>query len=270
MIWKDKIDAFNRRWNITPTADSPTTFFEFKTRIVNVLQDIDSHVYPREVGKFCKIFSISYQDDRRGYIVHALSSASSLIEMYKMLEIIFAFDVYDNGRYIHENKNKGWYLQETKEAFDLSNVQARIVLTKQDEIIIAPAGEHKLDEELTNLALSFLGEKSNSHLVSALGFFEEKKWVKCSEGIRRSLEEYLREKLENNVGLSSNITEVGKTLKAQKSPTQVRNIIMSTFSHLDHFFNENSKHNDGDLEEADAEFLIYQTTLLMRYIEKHI
>lgn len=271
MTWKDKIDAFNRRWNVAPVTDLTTVFVEFKIRIINVFRDIDGHVLTTDVWTFCKIFSIDHREGQdHGYIIRALNSAHALIDLYKMLEIIFAFDIYDNRRYVHENKSKGWYLREAQEVFNLSTVQSRIIKTSQGEIVIVPAGEEKLDEELVNPVLSFLGKNSNGHFVSALKFYEQKDWINCSENIRRSLEEYLREKFKNHAGLQTNITEIGKILKSQKSPAQVRNIVSIIFGHLDQFFNEHSKHKDGDIEESDAEFLIYQTALLMRYIEKYV
>jgi len=268
--WGEKIKAFNKRWNIVSTINSAFLFSQFQTRIINTFQDIDNHVYRQGVKTFCKIFSISYQEGYRcEYVVNALRSTTNFTDLYKMLEIIFALDIYDNNRYAIEYQNKEWYLKETQEIFEISGVEARIIRTKQSEILIVPAGEEKLDEELVNLALSFLDESSNNHFVSALKFYEQKDWIRCAEGLRRSLEEYLRKKLKN-AGLQKNIAEIGKKLKDQKSPVQIRSIIVTIFGHLDQFFNENCKHKDGDLEESDAEFLIYQTALLMRYVEKYV
>ena len=49
-----------------------------------------------------------------------------------------------------------------------------------------------------------------------------------------------------------------------------RNIIFGTFNYLDKYFNENSKHGDGNINEPENEFLIYQVGLFMRYIDKVI
>ena len=84
------------------------------------------------------------------------------------------------------------------------------------------------------------------------------------------MEEFLRIKLKNNAGLKANILEVSKKLKDENSPVQARNIIVSIFNYVDNYFNEESKHKDGDLKENEAEFLIYQIALLMRYINKQI
>lgn len=269
--WKNKKDSFNKRWNIAETIDSSIIFLQFRTRILNIFNDIDKHVYSDGVKIFCQYFSIIYDENHHGYIRGALISVSNIVDLYEMLEVIFALDIYDNSHYIAaEYKDKRWYLREAKEVFEISNLETRIVETKEHEILIIPDREEKLDKELVDLALSFLDENSNSHFLSALKFYEQKRWVKCSESIRRSLEEYLRNKLKNEVGLKENISNLGKILKKENSSVQIRNIIITIFSYLDSFFNENSKHKDGDLDESDAEFLIYQTALLMRYIEKYV
>jgi len=48
----------------------------------------------------------------------------------------------------------------------------------------------------------------------------------------------------------------------------IRNIIFQIFKLLDRYFNENSKHQDGAINEAENEYLIYQTGLLLRYVDK--
>ncbi len=271
--WKNKIDIFNKRWNISVADNSTETFTKFKTRVLSTFADIENHIMTPDIRTFCKIFGIAYDErhTRYVYILNAIKNTSSLTDLCLMLEVIFAFDIYDNSRYVvMERHNKGWYLKETKEIFEISGIQTRIIESASGEIFIVPSGEKKLDEELVNPVLSFLQSGSNKHFISALQFYEQKKWVNCAESLRRSLEEYLREKLENNIGLQANISEISKKLKNQKSPAQTRNIVATNFGHLNQFFNENSKHGDGDLEESDAEFLIYQIALLMKYIEKYI
>lgn len=61
-----------------------------------------------------------------------------------------------------------------------------------------------------------------------------------------------------------------KKLKSDGRDPQVRNVIFQVFSYLDQYFNENSKHKDGDIDSAENEYLIYQIGLLMRYLDKAI
>lgn len=115
--------------------------------------------------------------------------------------------------------------------------------------------------------LSFLNEKSNKHFEDALKFCKNKNPIKSAESLRRSLEEFLRYKLKNKAGLTENLRSFQKKLKAVSTP-EIRNIIFTVFNHLDEYFNEHSKHGDRNIEELENEFLIYQTGLLLRYINE--
>jgi hypothetical protein len=76
--------------------------------------------------------------------------------------------------------------------------------------------------------------------------------------------------LQNSKGLNANIGELQLKLKADGRASEIRNIIFQIFNYLDSFYNEHSKHNDGDINEEENEYLIYQTGVLMRYIDKAI
>lgn len=269
MNMKDKIKAFNQRWEIPEETEPSALFAEFKTRVLNVFRDVDKHILPHSDERFCQIFGIDYRE-REGhpYILIQLKSAVNEVEIYRIIEVIFSLRIHDNSRF--NPRTTDYYYRQVSEAFDLSGVNAVMVEHADHGVIIVPVGEAKLDEELVNPALSFLDDSSNGHFVSALRLYQQKNWIRSAESVRRSLEEYLRKKLNNKAGLKANITALRDILKNEKSPAQIRNILNTAFSHLDQFFNENSKHNDGELDEADAEFLIYQAALLMRYIEKAI
>ena len=80
----------------------------------------------------------------------------------------------------------------------------------------------------------------------------------------------MRFKLDNKKGLDNNRSDLLKRFKSDQITLEIRNIISQIFSYLDKYFNENSKHKDGDIGEAENEFLLYQSGLLMRYINKVI
>lgn len=158
------------------------------------------------------------------------------------------------------------------EAIELSNVNLAIT-SKNGDIIFYPIGETTLDKVLIDEVLSFLNKESQKHFIDALNFylnFSTKNTVKSAESIRRSLEEFLRFKLQNQKGLKENVDELQKRLKSEKCDPILRNIIFHIFSYLDTYFNENSKHKDGNIDEPENEFLVYQSGLLMRYIHKVI
>ena len=57
---------------------------------------------------------------------------------------------------------------------------------------------------------------------------------------------------------------LGQKLKDKNKQVEIRNIM----SLLDKFFNENTKHKDGNIQEPENEMLIYQISLIMRYLNK--
>lgn len=138
---------------------------------------------------------------------------------------------------------------------------------------IFPAEEEFLDEKLVNNALSFLPDNASSHFNDSLSHQlkeTNKDYVKTCDSIRRTLEEYLRSKLNNTKGLQKNISVLRQTLKDTEINNDVRRNIMSAINGLDSFFNENGKHKDGSLTEADSEYVIYQTSTIMRFIDQTI
>lgn len=263
---KEKMDNFNKRWNITKENDVKENLRKFKIRILNIFSDIDKEIDNNSISIFCQYYWIieRHQANRLWWyishnIIDKLSSEDKEIELYRIIEIIFSLN-YEYWAY-----KKQEYIKDLKQAIEFSNLN--IALADKDwEVILYPAWEGNLDQELVNYALSFLNELSNKHFKDALGFYQWKNYEKTAESLRRSLEEYLRFFLKNTKGLDANIKEISKQIKTG-SNVQIRNIITQIFWYLDIYFNENSKHNDWVTEE-DAEFLIYQVSLLMRYISR--
>lgn len=276
MNLKDKMQKFNQRWNIKDIETPEENFKKFKTRILNILKNIDENITTESVTSFCQFYGI--EEKWNGYgintwsnnIINRLISENNEIEFYKIIEVIFSLDMPGSFGYNSMEYDKNTIYQKVCQAIELSNIDLATTVIKDSDIIFYPKGEEKLDRDLVNSALTFLDEKSNHHFVDGLKFYSDKNWIKSAESLRRSLEEFLRFKLKNNNGLKVNTAEITKKLKDENSPAQARNIIVKIFDYIDQYFNENSKHKDGDLKENEAEFLIYQIALLMRYIDKQI
>ena len=278
MNLKEKMEKFNRRWNISQKETPEESFNKFKVRVLNILDGIDNHLNEKDVSEFCQFYGIveKWEHDYSGYskwsnnIINCLIKENRRIEFYKLLEVIFSLNITQSGDYYGGiTYSKDILLRDIIKAIQYSNVEVEIANTDGD-IIFYPKGEEKLDNELVNSPLSFLKKESSEHFIQALQFYQDKIYIKSAESLRRSLEEFLRFKLKNNKGLVSNITELLQALKKDNKDAQIRNIIQSNFGYLDQYFNENSKHNDGDIDDSENEFLIYQTGLLMRYINRNL
>ena len=279
---KKKLQEFNKRWSIVDDSSYEEEFRKFKKRVLNIFSDIDDHVPEEGVAQFCQILGITEKWEHQPYgdrswsrnIVNALVQEDSEKKFYRLLQIISLLPIQTSMGYraydVTYSREK--LFSQLAEAIELSNVNLAMT-AKNGEVIFHPKGEEKFDQTLVDEVLSFLNTESQKHFVDALNAylnFSSKNAIKSAESLRRSLEEFLRHKLGNQQGLDKNIQELAKKLKENRRDAIIRNIAFQTFSLLDQYFNENSKHKDGDIDEAENEFLIYQTGLLMRYIDKSI
>ena len=272
------MEKFNKRWSITSTDSYEEAFSKFKTRILNIFKGIDQHVTDESISAFCQYYGIEEKWHTQMYGDHSwstnigdrLNGEDDEKEFYRLIELIFSLDITETWGY-HQNieYSKNFLLRDVANAVELSDVNVSITVS-DGEVILYPKGEKELDKELVDSPLSFLNKESADHFIQALKFYQSKKHIKSAESLRRTLEEFLRHKLRNSKGLAANIAEFQTKLKSDKRDAQVRNIIGSIFNYLDQYFNENSKHNDGDIDDAENEFLIYQTGLLMRYLNNTI
>lgn len=271
MNLKEHRADFSRRWNISSTPDSPQeAFTKFKQRILNIFQSVtleDDYLCPEGIDyiitkesafHFCQYCCI----DQKIKIIDHLQNENNEIKFYRLIEVILSLETEWAERV------EKLIVEKIKEAIVMSDVNVAITQNSQGNILLYPKGEKELDNTLVNQTLNFLNPESNKHFEDALKFYQNKNSIKSAESLRRSLEEFLRYKLENKKGLEQNIKTLQKEIKGE-SDSEVRKIIFQTFNYLDKYFNENSKHQDGNIDEPENEFLIYQTGLLIRYI-KHI
>jgi len=273
MNFKEHKKDFNKRWNITLSNSPEEAFKKFKQRILNILQlqKMMDLIRDRIVFDFCQYYGIKDTQKEDYYdhsVINRVLAENTEKEFYRLIEVILCLVNIEEMNLLSPCNREAQFLKEkVKQAVELSDINVSIVENSKGQIILYPKGEKELDEKLVNTVLFFLNEKSNKHFEEALKFYQSKKPVKSAESLRRSLEEFLRHKLENTKGLKANIETLQKQLK-NNSHSEIRNIIFQNFKYLDKYFDEHSKHNDGNIKEPENEFLIYQTGLLMRYINE--
>lgn len=275
-----KITEINKRWAIPDDESYEDKLAKFKTRILNFFSDIDRHVSESSISLFCNAMGIEevwkrdpYGDRKWSYnLIKALTNEGDPKRFFRLLEVIFTLNIETSYGYDRrvEYSRQG-LIRKTQQALEFSNIGVNMVI-KNDDVIFYPSGEKLLDEGTVNNVLSFLSGQALEHFLDALKSYEQnnpKSRVKSAESLRRTLEEFLKQKLENEKGLKENISELGKRLKSLKTNNDIKNLVTTILTILDHpFFNNNSKHKDGNIDESENEFLIYQIALLMRYIEK--
>ena len=281
MNLKEHMKDFNRRWNITYESSFEEEFKKFHTRLIDIIYieygtfptTIDDVLREDDKEKICRAIGVSRQKG----ITPLFENSYQPENIYFLLELItrreISFGVRENFSGVIFNKKI--FAAKIKEAIDLSDLDITVFLNEEYELTIYPAGEEKFDEELVNETLSFLDAESDARFKEALHFYKDNQYIESAEKLRKTLETFLQVKLSNNKGLKENIktnsknnNTLGTILKQANSDKQIRNIIRQVFGYLDQYFNENTKHNSEDLDEAEIEYLIYQTGVLLRYIEK--
>ena len=262
---------FCKRWNVEYVEDSFKEFQKLKVRIENTSSTYSGELCLKLIHfEFCKKIGLSIESSVYYYLTKTSDEAEYFWRLENILNILNkqAYSAKLNAPFIKDRINHGHlFLHRLFEAIDISCTNLGYSSTKEGEIILHPKGEKLLDKELIENALNFLNEASTKHFIDALKFFE-KSPIKSVESIRRCIEEFLRYKIKNKQGLVANIKNLQEKLKVDQKSSQIRNIIFQIFSYLDMYFNDNSKHNDGEVGKAENEFIIYQGALLMRYVNE--
>lgn len=238
---KKKLQDFNKRWSVIDDSSYEEEFRKFKTRVINIFSDVDSHVSEESIAQFCQILGIKenwkyqpYGDQKWSEnIINALIGENEEKKFYRLLQIISYLPIQTLSGYrpysIEYSREK--VFNQLFEAIELSNVNLSMTV-KDDEIIFHPRGEKELDKILVDEVLSFLNLESQKHFIDALNNyqnFSQKNAIKSVESLRRSLEEFLRHKLNNQHGLDKNIQELQKRLKNGGRDPIVRNVIFQIF-----------------------------------------
>lgn len=266
-LLKNKMAYFDKRWDYDDKSNPEEVFAKFRTCVLEAFQDIDNDITDTSSNQFARSLGIKKQSfsGQFGYsvpstIINTLSDTLNPVEFYRLLELLFSLDFKTSTK--KEN-----YFEELQGIRDLQPVEVDFKNSERWGILIVKSGERYLDENLVNKTLSFLEGKSHDHFEDALREYDEgkeKSYIKSCEQLRRTIEEFLREKLKNGKNLSNNIQELQTILKTKTDP-QIRNILFSIISYLNNYFDANSKHQDGKITKSENEFLIYQVALLLRF-----
>lgn len=148
------------------------------------------------------------------------------------------------------------------------NIGIRIIKNKDGDYITYPQGEPMLDEKVVDRALLSLDGDSAKEYKKALKAYASKRWNDSSENTRRTLEEYLRQYLNNKAGLEANSSKIGKFLKDADVAEHFRISIVNQIKTLENQYNSGSKHNSKTQGAAEAEYLIYSVGVIVNTLEQ--
>lgn len=148
------------------------------------------------------------------------------------------------------------------------NVGIRIGKDKRGKYVTYPQGEPMLDEKVVERTLLSLDGESANKYEEALKAYASAKWNESSNATRLTLEEYLRQYLNNTKGLQANINIIGGILKKAGIADHFRSSIINQLRTLDSHYNSGSKHGSNTQGAAEAEYLIYSVGVIVNTLEQ--
>lgn len=274
---KNSRTGFNRRWAINSSENSELEFKKFKTRILNAIKGVDQKLQSEGIRLFCNVLGIkeawksdAYHQKWTKVVENEFSAVDDEKEFYYRLQLLVDLPFKKINKAYEIIDHKAVVLSHIRESVDLSGVNLAMTTDSAGDLIFLPKGEELLDETLVNEPLKFLTGSALEHFKQALVEFQNDKPVRSAEELRRTVEEFLKAILKNDRVLKNNILRVGSTLKSDNRAPQLRNIIQQNLNYLDAFWDDKSKHKDGDINANDNEFIIYQVGLLLRYLHKQL
>ena len=248
-------DDFRQRWGL-PEEDFDKRFQKAIYRILAVTGNIIT-TQERHSRKFALIAGVSVgaYGDANGYIFNAekyLLEAKQLCELAEKIENLLKSPILENVQ-----------KEGVAAIVNNENIDIRISKDKKGNYITYPQGEPMLDEKVVERTLLSLDGESANEYEKALKAYASGKWNESSNHTRRSLEEYLRQYLNNTKGLKSNKTTIGSALKEAGVADHFRNSIINQLNTLDSHYNPGSKHGSNTQGVAEAEYLIYSVGIIV-------
>lgn len=270
MEFKERREKFLARFGISYSVSQEEAMQFLKKGVKNSLEGIDDKLPEEQIRKYCNQFGYStifrngpggrYSDEN---VFKCITEEKNFHRYLFKLESLFYCN-FDRASSKHP-----LYI-EINNIFINSNLDLLFVKSNNDYVIM-PSGSAFLDEEIIIKTLRFLNDSAHQHFVNALKLYSQKNseaYIKSADSVRRALEEYLRYIFKNTKGLDGNIKILEQKLKEIGKQNEIKSIFHKFFDILDKFFNENTKHNDGNVGEAECEFIILQAGLLLKYLDK--
>lgn len=154
-----------------------------------------------------------------------------------------------------------------KQALTESHIPYEI-LTDDDGLFFFPKGAEELDDALVSEPLMWLESypKAHSTFCRALKQYADGEHTRdVADNLRKALEEFLQEYLENNKNLETNKNEVCKFLGEKGVDAEFCSMLHSLLNTYKTINDKYAKHHDA-LDDNLLEFIMYQTGVFIRML----
>ena len=249
----------------------------FYTRVSNAMALItantDNFITPEEYYSFCR--ETGTQMDMR--LMNTYHSCELLRDCFRIIKdhdrtfedylslFVWFINCLDKGtvRTWDKARFKRLLLNNLKDA----HIQYEL-LEDDDEIFIFPKGAKELDDALVSEPLDWLGEYPLAHktYVIALKQYSDGIYIRdVADNLRKALEAFLQEFLNNTKNLETNKNEICRYLGEQGVDSGISGLFQALINAYKNVNDKIAKHNDA-VDEKLLEFLLYQTGVLIRMV----
>lgn len=141
-------------------------------------------------------------------------------------------------------------------------------ITDDDGIFIFPRGAKELDDALVSEPLEWLKDYPQAHktFCIALRQYSEGIYIRdVADNLRKALEAFLQEFLENGKNLETNKKEICRYFGKQGVDAGIAGLFQPLINSYKNINDRIAKHNDA-VDKRLLEFLLYQTGILIRMV----
>ena len=145
---------------------------------------------------------------------------------------------------------------------------ANEVIWDDDGAFVFPKGAAELDDALVSQPLEWLSDYPKAHKTFAIALkqYSEGIYIRdVADNLRKALEAFLQEFLENDKNLENNKNEICRYLGSQGVDAGISGLFQPLINAYKNINDRIAKHNDA-VDAKLLEFLLYQTGLLIRMV----
>lgn len=235
-------------------ANKVATFIEY--------DDVNSDYSSDDYYRFCLLTGYEYDPDN--------FETESVADLFRIgnptvPEVIADYLAFVNTQMDRERKRElirmfSLFLDDLNIAFEIKE--------DKDGYFIFPNGAKELDDALVSEPLQWLADypEARKTYVIALKQYQNRAYIRdTADNLRKALEAFLQEFLNNEKNLETNKNEICRYLGEQGVDAGISGLFQPLINAYKNINDRIAKHNDK-VDEKLLEFLLYQTGVLIRMI----
>ena len=196
-------------------------------------------------------------------VLQSMSTAKSIAEL------VSKYIAFSNTAHKHLNNHDTLDIIKYFLPKELDNLNIQYKITEDtDGFFIFPQGAKELDDALVSEPLEWLSAYPNSRktYITALKQYSEDIYIRdTADNLRKALETFLQEFLNNDKNLETNKNEICKYLGQQSIDGDIGALFQQIINSYKKINDKMAKHNDK-IDKKLLEFLLYQTGVLIRMV----